>query len=301
MVMIILQVLLSALVFAAVFMPVWVIFRYPVPTEPPVHRRIARAVGADRDTIFEMPVIAPVMNLTMPLAQRFNVPAIRRQIRQDLEASGNPNGYSVDQFVAICLLGGIATGSIAGLIELALGGALLLITVPVFAGVGFGVPLWVLNSAARRRVDRIAKQLPYTLDLVALVMAAGSSFTEAVESLIRDHPDDDLNQELQIALSELKFGTTRAQALANLAARIPLESLRSVVGAVNQADRLGTPLAEIFKTQADMLRMQRSVRAEKLSASAGLKILIPSMLILMAVVIIVFSTMIIRWMRGELM
>ena len=50
-----------------------------------------------------------------------------------------------------------------------------------------------------------------------------------------------------------------------------------------------------------MLRMHRGVRAEKLSASASLRILVPSTMILMAVVVIVFSPMIIRAIRGELL
>jgi hypothetical protein len=50
-----------------------------------------------------------------------------------------------------------------------------------------------------------------------------------------------------------------------------------------------------------MLRMYRSVRAEKLSASASLRILVPSMLILLAVVIIVFAPLIIRRIQGELL
>jgi hypothetical protein len=49
-----------------------------------------------------------------------------------------------------------------------------------------------------------------------------------------------------------------------------------------------------------MLRMHRGVQAEKLSASASLRILVPSVLILVSVVIIVFSPLIIRALQGEL-
>ena len=101
--------------------------------------------------------------------------------------------------------------------------------------VGFAIPLWTLQEAAAARVSRISKKLPYSLDLIALMMAAGSAFTEAIETLIRDEPDDDLNQELRIVMAEIEFGTRRGEALRNLAERIPLETLRSIVGAINQA------------------------------------------------------------------
>jgi len=293
-----LQILVSIVLFAGVFLPIYAIFRYPVAAEPPIHRRIAAAVGANRDTVFENPLIAPVMSLGLNLARRFNWPALRDKIRQDLAASGNPSGYSVDEYLAIAITSALGLGLVTLVLDVLLGGGQsLVLFVPIMAALGFYAPLWSVSSAASRRVARISKQLPYTLDLIALVMAAGSSFTEAIETLIRDNPDDDLNQELAVVLSEIEFGTTRKAALEHLADRIPLESLRSVIGAINQAEALGTPLSQILKLQSDMLRMHRGVRAEKLSASASLRILIPSMLILLAVVVIVFAPMLIEVLR----
>lgn len=298
---VVLQILVSVLLFVGVFLPIYGVFRYPVAAEPPIHRRIAAAVGVDRRTIFENALLAPVMSLGLGVARQAGLPGLRQRIRQDLDASGNPSGYSVDEYLTICLVSAVGLALLGLLLDLLMGGAGLLLVVPLMAAAGFVAPLLVLRSAALKRIGRIAGQLPYTLDLISLVMAAGSTFTEAVETLIRDHPEDDLNQELRIALSEMEFGVTRSRALNNLADRIPLESLRSILAAVNQADTLGTPLSSIFKLQAEMLRMQRSVRAEKLSASASLRILVPSMVILMAVVGIVFAPLIIRFLRGELM
>lgn len=295
------QILITLLLAVSVYLLIYGVFRYPVPAERPVHRRIAEAVGQHRQTVFEQPMLTPVMSLGLALARRFNVPALRGRIRQDLEAAGNPSGYSVEEYLAICLLSGVLLALASAGVELMLGSSLALVIVPIMGAVGFVVPLWALRSAARRRMQRIAQQLPYTLDLVALVMGAGSSFTEAVETLIRDNPDDDLNQELRIVLSEIGFGTTRATALQNLAERIPLESLRSVVGAVVQAEKLGTPLSGILKMQSDMLRMHRSVQAEKIAATASLRILLPSTLILLAVVLVVFAPIILRWVQGTLL
>jgi len=295
------QVLISILVFAGVALPIYAIFGRPMPAEPAIHRRIATAVGTARATIFDRPWLWPVMQIGLVLARRVSVLSLRQRIRQGLDAAGNPSGYSVEEYLAICLLSGIGLTLATGLLEMLLHTGLVLFTVPLMAAVGLYAPLYALSDSARRRVARIAKQLPYTLDLVSLVMTAGSSFAEAAETLIRDNPEDDLNQELRLALNEMNFGTPRATALANMAKRIPLDSLRSVVGAVNQAERLGTPLAEILGLQAEMLRMHRSVRAEKLSASASLRILIPSVLILMAVVVIVFAPLVIRFMQGKLM
>jgi tight adherence protein C len=224
------------------------------------------------------------------------LPGLRGLIRRKLNASGNPNNYSTDEYITLCLATGvIVAGAGAAILGLILGAGIVPWAVLFLGVLGFAVPLIVLDQAAARRLLRISKQLPYSLDLIALVMTAGATFSEAIETLIRDDPDEDFNQELRIVQAEIEFGSTRAAALANMGDRIPLDALRSVVGAVIQAEALGTPLATILKNQSGMLRMHRSVRAEKLSASAALRILIPSMLILIAVVLIVFGPVIIRW------
>ncbi len=298
---VLLQILVSAIVFAGVALPIYALFRYPVPAEPPVHRRFAAALGDDRKTFFDNAMLAPIMNLGLTLTHRLNMPGVRAKIRQQLDACGNPSGYSVREYLALCLVSGAVLAFFSVLLVLAVGSTLALLVGPAMGVLGFMVPLYALTDAGSRRCRKIGKQLPYTLDLIALTMAAGSTFTEAVHTLIRDEPDDDLNQELAIVLSEIELGTPRADALMHMAERIPLESLRSIVGAVNQAETLGTPLSTILKLQSDMLRMHRGVQAEKLSASASLRILVPSVLILVSVVIIVFSPLIIRAMQGKLM
>ena len=299
--MLIFAVVTSAFVFAGIFVPIYAIFRYPVPDEAPIHRQIAKAVGVDQETVFESAVFAPALSLFVHLAKRVNLMGLRDRIRQNLQASGNPSGYTVDQVLALAMASAATIGVFSSAIAMLINGGMLLLFFPTMTFVGFMIPLAVLNTSAKKRCRLIGKQLPYTLDLIALVMASGSSFTEAVQTLIRDDPDDALNQELAFSLSEMEYGTTRAAALKNLGERIPLDSLRSVVGAVNQAEKLGTPLSAILKVQAEMLRMHRSVRAEKLSASASLKILIPSMLILLAVVLVIGAPMIIRFLvQGSL-
>jgi tight adherence protein C len=290
--------LIAALQCMTVTLLIWAIFRYPVRPEPPVNRQIAMALGlVNRTTIFDTPILGQILSLCVIMAGRF--PFFRDRIRADLEASGNPNGYSVDEYLGICLAMAIVLGAASLFLLFASLGQfdfIIMLAAPV---VGFAVPLFTLRGEATKRVRNIGKKLPYTLDLIALLMEAGASFTEAVGTLIRDEPEDDLNHELAFVQAEIEFGTTRAAALANMADRIPLDSLRSVVGAINQAEALGTPLSTILKNQSGMIRMMRSVRAEEASASASMKILIPGMLILVAVVLVVFSPIILRWLEGR--
>lgn len=285
----------------SIFLLVFSAFRYRQTDVVPIHRQFAQAMGANTPkTLFDQPLFKPFLGAAILWAQRFQVQSLRTFIRQHLDASGNPNNYSVQEYVAICLLCGMFCGIAAIFLSLLVLLYLNLYVVVLLAVMGFFIPLFALKSASDTRVRNISKQLPYTLDLIGLMMGSGSTFNEAVVTMIRDQPDDDFNQELALVLAEIDLGSSRATALRNMATRIPLESLRSIIGAVNQAESLGTPLSLILRNQADMMRMHRSVRAEKLSASASLRLMLPNVLILMAVVIFLFGPMIIRYMRGEL-
>ncbi len=293
---ILMQTGISLLLFAGLALFVYTLFKNPGATPTPIDRQIALAMGkGHRATIFEQTALAPFTNAALQLARNIQVPLFRARIKSLLDAVGNPNGYSVDEYLALMVLTGFAIG-IVNAIFLGLIGMFDPFVAVISLFIGSAIPYLVLSSSANARIIRISKRLPYTLDLIALTMSSGSTFTEAVETIIRDDPADDFNQELSVVLAEINFGTPRNQALTNMAGRIPLESLRSIIGAINQSEALGTPLSTILKSQSGMLRMTRSVRAEKLSASASLRILIPSMLILIAVVIVIFGPAIIKWL-----
>ena len=111
---------------------------------------------------------------------------------------------------------------------------------------------------------------------------------------------DPFNVELKAMLAEMDLGTTRRAALQNLAERVPIEMLRSIVASVIQAEELGTPLSDVLHSEATLLRLQRSVRAENAAAVASVRILLPSLLILMSVVLAVFAPAIVRAVKRGL-
>jgi len=294
-----LLILLGLLQFTSVALLIWAVFRFPIETQTAANRQVALALGlGNRQTLFEQPFLGQILGFGVLMARRF--PFFRDRVRQDLDACGNPNAYTVDEYLAICIISGLSLMAVMFVILWAALGQpdpLVLMCMPV---AGFFIALVSLREQALKRTKAIGRKLPYTLDLIALLMEAGATFTEAIATLVKDEPDDELNIEMRLVQAEIDFGATRAQALQNLADRIPLESLRSVVGAINQAEALGTPLSTILKSQSSMIRMLRSVRAEEASATASMRILVPSMVILMAAVLVIFGPVILSWLEGTL-
>jgi tight adherence protein C len=227
-------------------------------------------------------------------------PWAKRRLHATLVAAGSPKFYTAEEYMALCLLWGLAGGVLLGGLMWLTGGQFSLVSA-LFGGLaGIGACVYHVSDLASKRLKSISRRVPFTLDLVALAMGAGSTFTEAVRTVTREAPTDPMNAELATVLAEMELGTTRRAALKNLAERVPLDSLRSIVASVIQAEELGTPLADVLRDQSALLRLHRSVRAEKMAALASVRILLPNLLILISVVLCVFAPVIIRAIRGQL-
>ena len=290
------------LVFVAVFLLVATLFRAPIETEDPNAFRI-EIDGVDRDTIFEVPWLRPALIPLYHAVRRLNLPGFKRHVMKLLLALGNPHQYTADEYLVICVIWGGIGSVMAMLLARVIVGELSLAGLGAFLVLGlvlgfFGGYLW-LRELALRRLRAIARRLPYALDLIAMAMDAGATFYEASNAVVRDDPNDPLNEELSMVVREIDFGRSRQDALTHLGQRINVEGLDSILSAVLQAEALGTPLAMVLKLQANLLRMRRSMRAERKAGEAAVKILVPSMLILMSVVIIIFAPVIVRAIEGR--
>ncbi len=151
-----------------------------------------------------------------------------------------------------------------------------------------GLPV-AIDTRVRGRRDKIVGQMPTVLDLLTLSIEAGMSFDAALQRLIR-RLNGPLIDELGLTLREIQLGTSRHDALLGLAARVDAPEMTSFVRALTQADRLGVPLAQMLRNQADELRVRLRNEAEEHAMKAPVKMLFPTVgLIFPAIFIVVLG------------
>ena len=289
------QVGLSLGIVATVMLLVVGVFSQPGEVKLSPQRAAAIATGhTDRRTVYEHRILKPVMLILLAMTHRLAIPRVKAWLRRQLIASGNPKYLTPEEYLAMCFFYGLVLGALLELMHILLTQQVSIGVVFLGVGVGVTVMVFQLYDQARRRLRLITKRIPYALDLIALAMGAGATFAEAVRTVAREDPDDPFNAELNAVLAEMDLGTTRRQALLDMSERVPIDMLRSIIASVIQAEELGTPLAEVLHSQATLLRLQRSARAENAAAVASVRILIPSLLILISVVLAVFAPAIIR-------
>ncbi|MFW6152380.1 MAG: type II secretion system F family protein [Verrucomicrobiota bacterium] len=146
--------------------------------------------------------------------------------------------------------------------------------------------LWLKQSVASRK-KQIRRSLPFVLDLLTLSVESGMDFMTALQRSVERGKVDAFGEELLRVIREIQVGKTRRQALRDMSARVDLYDLKSVVGALVQADELGVSIGAILRIQSDQIRQRRFDRAEKLANEAPVKMLAPLLLFIFPAVFVI--------------
>lgn len=154
----------------------------------------------------------------------------------------------------------------------------LTVIIAVFVALlGFYLPnIWLLQKTDKRR-EKILNALPDALDLLVVCVEAGMGLDSAIGRVAKDSQagSPELSDELHFMTLELRAGKPRRDALRNLAARINLDEIKSLVTLLIETEKFGTSMAEALRVYSDSYRTQRQQRAEEVAAKLPVKLLIP--------------------------
>ncbi len=178
----------------------------------------------------------------------------------------------------------IAAQGIGFVVGLLVGGAVLvtgwlspvlgILVLLALVAIGAVAPMAWLSRKVTERTDGIRRDLPETLDLLAISVEAGLGLEGAMEVVV-DGEDGPLARELERTLQEMELGLSRRDALANLKQRTQVAELSTFIQALVQADVLGMPLGRVLKVQAEEMRAKRRQWAREKAGKLPVKILFP--------------------------
>ncbi|HEY5305065.1 MAG TPA: type II secretion system F family protein [Pseudolabrys sp.] len=157
------------------------------------------------------------------------------------------------------------------------------------AYIGMHAPLMFLKNRIARRQLSIKRAFPDTLDLLLICVESGMS----IEAAFRKVSDEvgtqsvALAEELTLTTAELSYLPDRRMAYENLAKRTDLDGVKSVCMALQQAERYGTPLANMLRVMAQENRDMRMSEAEKKAAGLPPKLTVPMIVFFLPVLFIV--------------
>lgn len=278
------------LVFAAASLFAYSIF--------PTRQRRRSSLSRDREEIAERSalyrLLIPYIERLAVLNQKYLGRRSRRLVtyldglQRRLVMAGSPGLLTPWEFFAVKEMA--ALGALIIAVLFTTGFSWFVILAPV---VGFVYPDMWLRDAIKRRHKEIFRALPYVLDLMTLGVQAGLDLNQALDKVVERSERNALIDELFFTLQEMRLGKSRRDALRDLAERVNMMELTSVVTAIIQALAMGASLGPTLQIQAEQLRQKRSQRAEKLAQEAPVKMLFPLLaFIFPAVFIMLFGPLV---------
>ena len=139
-------------------------------------------------------------------------------------------------------------------------------------------PTLIVRGARRSRIAAIEQDLAASLELLATLAEAGLGFDAGIARILESESGErPLAQEFRIYQRDLLGGISRQTSLKKLAARVDLTSVTIFASAVNQAEQMGSSLAETLRSQSDDLRDRRKLRALLLAQALPVKLTFPLM------------------------
>lgn len=229
-------------------------------------------------------LVAPALHLLGRLGRRFSPRHAPARLQGLLDFAGNPHGWTVESMLA-AKGAGIAAGAVVGLVVGRFSPSSLVL-VPGLAALGGILPDVLMRNAGQRRQQSVRRSLADALDMLTVCVEAGLGFDAAMLQVARK-TEGAFAGELARALQEVQIGRSRTEALQRMADRIDVQELRAFVTAIVQADRLGIPVADVLRAQAQQMRLVRRQDAEERAQKVTVKILFPLVLCIFPALLVV--------------
>jgi tight adherence protein C len=138
----------------------------------------------------------------------------------------------------------------------------------------FIFPILWLRMMVRSRQDKIRKGLPDALDMLSVCADAGLGFDQSLQR-VSEHWSTAIGLELGRVVAEMEMGSSRREALRNLADRLDVSELSSFVSVIIQSEQLGMSISETLHAQAEQMRIERRFRAQEQARTIPIKMLVP--------------------------
>lgn len=292
------QVLLSLMVlfFGALFLMWFAVEQFG--TRARVLRRLDRAVrGRDEDMISErrLPIKDQIIRWMSALGRRapiFNA-AQRREMRSQLMAAG------YRQAGALSVLMG--SSAFCGLVLVLFFAAFLWpfmgsgqtvlkgLSVIVAMYVGSMLPRIVLDKLVKSRQLAIADSFPDALDLMVICANAGLGLNATILRVAQEIEflAPELSDEFSLTAAQLQLSGDTTAVLSEMADRVGLDSMRSLVSTLSQSRQYGTPISEALRILAASERTARRMRTEEAAAKLSTKMTLPMMLFILPTVMLI--------------
>ena len=193
----------------------------------------------------------------------------------------------------------VAVGGGAGFVGALAGGTPTLPATGVAVAAGFATlaaTVWLLRVRANARTQRIKRELPNALELLAAVMEGGQGFESALSYLLREaDPSNPLYFDLNVMNEAMRRGTRRTDALRLWAQRCNVLEVSDVTSALIQTDISGGSLGRVLHHHARALFRDNEAEIQRRAERLPIRMLFPMLFTIFPAILVVAAMP--SWLR----
>lgn len=129
------------------------------------------------------------------------------------------------------------------------------------------VPTMVISGARRRRLEKLTKQLPDALDVIARGLKVGHPLNVTIGNVAKEMPDP-IGTEFGIVQDQVSYGDNIVDAFSDMAERLDLEDIRYLAVTVGIQHGTGGNLARVLQVLSQIIRDRAAMRKKIHAISA---------------------------------
>lgn len=256
--------------------------------------------GARTSAIDEWGLRGPVL-----LAARFigdGMAERRRALEEQLVLAGRPwGGITGDDYLALGLVAIVGTVACFLLLGFLLPLPLAIAFAVVAAVVAFWLWKQILEIEAVQRKENIWREFPFFLDTFGMTMEAGANFNEALTIYANNNTQSSFARDVTNVLNRIQGGASEDDATREMLPAIGVVEIRRSIEVILDAKKEGAgKLLAILRQISDDMRKKRWEDAERASQELRIKLALPTMLIVVALLILVLTPGLVEMGRSGL-
>lgn len=241
----------------------------------------------------------PVMKRVGHSVSKWNIIEFRKKFTLKIASAGLGNILDANDFyswqIAMAFLLPFSVYAYNFLIKMGIP----IFYLPFFALFGWFYPRLWIDGIIKKRRAQIKREMPFVVDLLTLCVEAGLDLGGAMGKVVEKGQRGPFREEVEQVLKEVSIGSSRAEALKNMSRRIDMKEMTSLVAVLVTAERMGSPIGQVLRAQADTIRAERFTLAEKKGGEASVKIMLPMIMFIMpAVFIAIFGPFLLAKIYG---
>lgn len=228
------------------------------------------------------------IELSLPYWPFVSRPGLITSVQRDLNRGGSPLPLRAEEFLALSLFQAMLASLATGVLSLAFVNWL-----PATVGIIGALVLFIviairdLQKLAKSRLELLKQQLPFCIDLLALMMDAGEEFLPSMQTLVERTEGTIVGDEFARILRHTQANVPLSASLQELAERMSDVEISEVTTAVIRGNENGAPLHEIFNGLADELRLRRTQWIEKRAGQLQTMITFPNFVVMCACLLVI--------------